>query len=402
MITKLGLTLAIGAVSAVLLAPPGSGRAHAQVTVPAAAEGQVYADGATEAPSRATVDIIFDASVTQRYSAYAGIFSLSGTGLAPDEIASATVRLPLSGLGQGAATIGWASYAPQDGAIDEDDAALFAGAPALATLSTSGTLPELVLDVTEPVRQALGGPFAIFISRQDGAPADLRTDPVYTIAKGSASHTIFANLPPVARCIEPEGGHLRVPLGPDGRATLRAEDLDGGSSDPEGGPLTLCVSPSELDVSHLGTEQEITLTVTDDHGQTDTCDVHVLATDETPPTIRSISVSPGTLWPPNHRMVPVTVSIALSDNCDPEPRATIVLATSGEPEDGTAGGGGAEPDIEITGDLTLSLRAEREGGGAGRVYTIDVVCADAYGNTVTRTLTVTVPHDQGKGKGKGK
>ena len=46
------------------------------------------------------------------------------------------------------------------------------------------------------------------------------------------------------------------------------------------------------------------------------------------------------------------------------------------------------------------LRAERAGGGTGRVYTICVKCEDASGNIAEATVDVTVPHDQGKGKGK--
>jgi len=49
--------------------------------------------------------------------------------------------------------------------------------------------------------------------------------------------------------------------------------------------------------------------------------------------------------------------------------------------------------------LVALLRVERAGGGNGRVYTIDVECIDASGNTATAMVEVTVPHDQGKSKG---
>jgi len=51
---------------------------------------------------------------------------------------------------------------------------------------------------------------------------------------------------------------------------------------------------------------------------------------------------------------------------------------------------------QITGNLTLNLRAERSGNGNGRVYTLIVGCTDASGNSSTKTTGVTVPHDQGK------
>jgi hypothetical protein len=61
--------------------------------------------------------------------------------------------------------------------------------------------------------------------------------------------------------------------------------------------------------------------------------------------------------------------------------------SSNEPEAG---------DSAITGSLAISLRADRNGNGDGRVYTIGVRCVDASGNPATATTTVTVPHDQRK------
>ncbi len=55
-------------------------------------------------------------------------------------------------------------------------------------------------------------------------------------------------------------------------------------------------------------------------------------------------------------------------------------------------------DWEITGKLTLNLRAERLGNGKGRIYTITVESRDAYGNASTRTVTVSVPKSQGSHK----
>jgi hypothetical protein len=68
----------------------------------------------------------------------------------------------------------------------------------------------------------------------------------------------------------------------------------------------------------------------------------------------------------------------------------IVLVSSNEPIAGT-GGGDLSPDWEISGDLTVRLRAERSPKGDGRVYTITVRCSDAAGNAATSTVAVTVP-----------
>jgi hypothetical protein len=50
-----------------------------------------------------------------------------------------------------------------------------------------------------------------------------------------------------------------------------------------------------------------------------------------------------------------------------------------------------------TGNLTLNLLAERDGGGPnGRVYTITVQCSDAKNNVSSSTVNVVVPHDLGR------
>jgi hypothetical protein len=75
----------------------------------------------------------------------------------------------------------------------------------------------------------------------------------------------------------------------------------------------------------------------------------------------------------------------------------IVSVASSEPINGP-GDGSTEPDYEITGNLTLNLRAERSGTANGRIYTVGVACADASGNRSMKTVAVTVPHDQSKKK----
>jgi hypothetical protein len=108
----------------------------------------------------------------------------------------------------------------------------------------------------------------------------------------------------------------------------------------------------------------------------------VTVRDTTPPTIASLSANPSVLSPPNHKMVPVTVSITATDICDPSPKSKIVAVTSNEPGPGQS---------QITGDLTVNLQSDRNGGGNGRIYTITVQAMDASGNTATKNVIVTVP-----------
>jgi hypothetical protein len=124
--------------------------------------------------------------------------------------------------------------------------------------------------------------------------------------------------------------------------------------------------------------------------------------DTTPPIIKSVVAQPNTLWPPNHRLVPVSISATAVDICDASPKCTIASITSNEPILGP-GSGHTNPDWVITepgpavspATLGVLLRAERAGGGTGRVYTINVSCSDASGNTTTGNTTVSVVHDQG-------
>lgn len=125
-------------------------------------------------------------------------------------------------------------------------------------------------------------------------------------------------------------------------------------------------------------------------------DVSTCAADVTPPVIQSVTASPNTLWPPNHKLVPVTVTTVATDNCTSAPACAISSISSNEPVNGK-GDGNTAPDYFITGANTALLRAERAGPGSGRVYTVGVTCADAAGNRSTSYTTVTVPHDQGKG-----
>jgi len=116
--------------------------------------------------------------------------------------------------------------------------------------------------------------------------------------------------------------------------------------------------------------------------------------DTEPPTISSVTASPNVLWPANHKMVPVTVTVVAFDNTEVT-SCRILSVTSSEPDNGL-GDGDTAFDIQTTGDLSLLLRAERSGKGNGRTYTITVKCQDEVGNASTGTVTVTVPRDQGK------
>ena len=115
--------------------------------------------------------------------------------------------------------------------------------------------------------------------------------------------------------------------------------------------------------------------------------------DVTAPVIGSLSASPAQLWSPNHKLVPVTVTVASTDNCSTV-ASSIVSVSSSEPPD-ALGDGHTQPDWVVTGPLSVLLRSERSGLNDGRTYTITVQAADASGNVSSGVTTVFVPHDQG-------
>jgi len=144
-------------------------------------------------------------------------------------------------------------------------------------------------------------------------------------------------------------------------------------------------------------EHLIILEVIDKAGASDTNEVTIIVQDTIPPTINNVSATPDVLWPPNHNMVEVQVTVDTEDLCDPAVICRIVDVNSNEPVNGPADGN-TGPNWQITGDLTVNLRAERAAIGTRRVYIVHIECTDASGNTAAAAVEVTVPHDQGKAK----
>jgi virginiamycin B lyase len=112
--------------------------------------------------------------------------------------------------------------------------------------------------------------------------------------------------------------------------------------------------------------------------------------DKTPPAISGMPGPDCTIWPPNHKMIPiarVTAADALSGIAGGSFRVT---GSSNEPRSG--------PQISIVqsaGAFIVALLAERSSDGTGRVYTLSAITTDQAGNTAKAAARCTVPHDQG-------
>ncbi len=125
-------------------------------------------------------------------------------------------------------------------------------------------------------------------------------------------------------------------------------------------------------------------------GQTRVYSFSMQLIDTTPP-ILTITPTPATLWPPNGTLIPITATITVKDDYDPQPEIKLESITSSE-----VLGAGEIRDAQLgTDDRIFSLAATREGANlAGRTYTLTYSATDASGNKSTARTTVTVPHDQ--------
>jgi len=147
----------------------------------------------------------------------------------------------------------------------------------------------------------------------------------------------------------------------------------------------------------LGTTR-VTFTAEDDAGNRSECGADVSVLDDLPPVLE-VSLTPHELWPPDHRMIPVTVRASVTDGCDPLAGFVLASITSSEPDLGEGSGDLADDvqDAELgTPDTRFLLRAERTAGGPGRVYEIEYRATDGSGNVTVQVVTVSVPHDRGR------
>jgi hypothetical protein len=270
---------------------------------------------------------------------------------------------------------------------------------AIHLMTSTGTLLSTVSDPT-PGAPAPGGGFGASLSATADLGGDGKRDLIAgepaadqgAAAMAGAAYVVVNDRPPVARCrsITRAADDACV-------AAVDPAEIDDGSFDPDGDSLTFSIHPSGP--FFLGTTP-VVLTVSDGRGASSTCSASVTVADVSPPMIALVSADPAALWPPNHRLIGVDVAYQVLDNCSSPAAIVCVLGVvSSEPSDGK-GDGNTTPDFLVVDPHHLRLRAERSGGGPGRVYAIGITCSDASGNSASQEVSVTVAHDQGRSAGR--
>ncbi len=236
---------------------------------------------------------------------------------------------------------------------------------------------------------------------------DVLTGTTYTVGSGHVSVTLAPRtgvvLLPAPAAVDTEAPTAAVTVSPASNAqgwhnatpvTVNLSATDTGSGVKElrywvdgGSPVVVAGSAASFQLNQQGT-QTVYLRAIDNAGNASALASLVVKIDTTSPTLTGVSASPSVLTSPNHKLRDVLVGYGVSDNLS---GATCTLGVaSNEPVNGT-GDGDTAPDWLVLDAHHLQLRAERSGGGGGRVYTVTVTCADAAGNSTSRNTTVSVP-----------
>lgn len=244
---------------------------------------------------------------------------------------------------------------------------------------------------------------------------------VINFSTGTSGETLVAvTRPPVCNA----GGPYSAECG----GALTSVVVDGnGSSDPNGSQLTYLwssdcpaatfddpTSPTPtltFDSNQVPESCNVTLTVQNTFGLSSTCNTTVTPRDTVPPTIGSVTATPSVLWPPNNKLVDVTINYDVIDNCDSASAITCALSvTSNESVKGCKRERGEGKDRErrekddddkafdwvVLDSHHVRLRAEKSDHGNGRVYWVTVTCTDSSGNSSANVVAVEVPKSQGK------
>lgn len=265
----------------------------------------------------------------------------------------------------------------------------------LVTVPGGAPVITTPLDIVEEATSAAGAAVTFEVTSNDGTPVICSPASGATFALGTTTVnctagvatasfkvTIVDTTPPAITAPSQVTAEATSPGGAEVVYVVTAADLVDGDIVPN------CAPPSGS-LFALG-ETFVTCFAADTRNNADSIAFPVTVVDTTPPVITVITASPAALWPPNHKMIDVTITASSVDAVDATPSVKIVSVSSNQPENGT-GDGDTGPDWKITGPLTVQLRAEMAGTSkAERIYTITLETQDSAGNTGNATVTVRV------------
>jgi len=228
---------------------------------------------------------------------------------------------------------------------------------------------------TGQVQVCLGaGPGHLF-RRTDDAWLDITTSPGCGTTDALGTFALFADAtPPI---VVP---HVAGPLGNDGwyvgDVTVSWDVRDAQT------PVSIQAGCDTVPLAADTAGTTFTCLATSEGG-TSTEQVTVKR-DATPPTL-TCTPTPSTLWPPNGKLVPVSVAVSVTDAMSGADGFVLTDAPTTDAANFATG----------TPDVSGLLRAERSGNGGDRTYALTYTGYDAAGNAAECAAEVVVPHDQG-------
>lgn len=264
-----------------------------------------------------------------------------------------------------------------------------------ATFNIDGTPSAFTLiNTTGPLSGTLNRDYSNFTLT--GAFSDGKSSIRLSLCGQVVAHPPIAVLTPPGpfQCDSPQGAHVTFSSAqssdPDNDITQRIWRVDNHTAGVDVVDLPTVLS--------LGSHP-VSVTVHDSRRAYSTATETAIVIDSSGPQLTA-TVSPGCLWPKNHKFALFTLGNEIvanaSDICDPAPKVRIVGVVSNQP---TLGGGSGSTSVDYKfGSGAVCVRAESDGTQqTDREYTVTLEAADGSGNKTTRPFVISIPHDQGGG-----